>query len=101
MFQVLSSLKNETAAILQELKELIWIDRATRFLSIDFTVYNANLNLFSIAKYVHLSCFCRVTCNQSAELKLSQKFSLTPLQSLAFLEINLMVDTIFNRVVQK
>ena len=44
------SLKNETAAILKELKEGLWISRATRFVTLDFTVYNANINLFCIVK---------------------------------------------------
>jgi len=36
--------------IIDELKELLWIDGATRFVSIDFTVYNPNINLFNIIK---------------------------------------------------
>ncbi len=43
-------MKNESLAIIQELKEGLWIDRGTRFLTIDFTVYNANINLFCIIK---------------------------------------------------
>jgi len=33
-------------AILAELKANLWIDRGTRAVFLDFTVYNANLNLF-------------------------------------------------------
>ena len=44
------SLKNETAAIIKELKEGLWISRGTRFVTLDFTVYNANINLFCIIK---------------------------------------------------
>ena len=35
-----------TMAILEELKANLWIDRGTRAVFLDFTVYNANLNLF-------------------------------------------------------
>jgi len=44
----LHSLKNESKAIIDELKEGLWITRGTRFVSVDFTVYNANINLFCI-----------------------------------------------------
>ena len=47
--QDLHSLKNESLAIIQELKEGLWIGRGTRFVGVDFTVYNANINLFCIA----------------------------------------------------
>ena len=46
----LSSVRDETLEMLKELKEGLWISRATRFISIDFTVYNANINLFCIIK---------------------------------------------------
>lgn len=36
--------------VLKELKENLWINRGTRAILIDFTVYNANLNLFCVAK---------------------------------------------------
>ena len=48
--QDLHSVREETQAILNELKEGFWISRSTRFVSIDFTVYNANLNYFCIIK---------------------------------------------------
>ena len=48
--QDLHSVREETEMILKELKEGFWISRATRFASIDFTVYNANLNYFCIIK---------------------------------------------------
>ena len=35
---------------MQELREGLWIDRATRLIIIDFTLYNANINMFCIAK---------------------------------------------------
>ena len=49
--QTLGSLNNESAAIISELMELLWINRGTRFIVADFTVYNANINLFCIIKY--------------------------------------------------
>lgn len=39
-----------TLAIIKELREGLWIDRATRLIIIDFTLYNANINMFCIAK---------------------------------------------------
>ena len=42
--------KNVTAAMLAELKKNLWIDQGTRFLTIDFTVYNGNVNLFAVVK---------------------------------------------------
>lgn len=36
--------------MLKELKKNLWIDRGTRFLDIDFTVYNGNVNLFAVVK---------------------------------------------------
>eukprot|EP00094_Tigriopus_californicus_P009732 TCALIF_09381-PA protein Name:"Similar to PKD2 Polycystin-2 (Bos taurus)" AED:0.09 eAED:0.09 QI:23/1/1/1/0.9/0.90/11/108/699 len=48
--QDLHSLQNESAAIIKELKEGLWITRGTRFAAVDFTVYNANINLFCIVK---------------------------------------------------
>lgn len=48
--QTLHYLKNETYAIVAELKQGLWITQGTRFVSIDFTVYNANINLFCVVK---------------------------------------------------
>ena len=42
--------KNVTEAMLAELKKNLWLDRGTRFLSLDFTVYNGNVNLFAVVK---------------------------------------------------
>ncbi|XP_046658198.1 polycystin-2-like isoform X5 [Homalodisca vitripennis] len=38
--------------LLKDLKENKWIDRATRAVFVDFTVYNANINLFCIIKMI-------------------------------------------------
>ena len=43
-------MKNESLAIIQELREGLWIDRGTRMVTIDFTVYNANINYFCIVQ---------------------------------------------------
>ena len=48
--QTLHYLKNESVAIMQELKAGRWIDQGTRYIVIDFSMYNANVNLFSIVK---------------------------------------------------
>ena len=48
--QTLSLRRNETKLILRELKEGLWITRGTRYVSVDFTLYNANINLFCVIK---------------------------------------------------
>ena len=48
--QNLHSLKNESQLIVKELKEALWIGRGTRAVFVDFTVYNANINLFCVIK---------------------------------------------------
>merc|ERR1719369_640778 len=50
--QNLHSLKNESKLIIKELKEALWIGRGTRAVFLDFTVYNANINLFCVVKLV-------------------------------------------------
>ena len=40
-----------TMAIIDDLKQNLWIDRGTRAVFLDFTVYNANLNLFCQVRY--------------------------------------------------
>ncbi|CAG5091366.1 Oidioi.mRNA.OKI2018_I69.PAR.g13008.t1.cds [Oikopleura dioica] len=44
--------KTKTTEILHDLKKDLWIDRGTRALFIDFTVYNPNINLFCVVKLV-------------------------------------------------
>ena len=41
----------ETHAIINNLKKNRWVDRATRAIMIDFTIYNANINLFCVIKW--------------------------------------------------
>lgn len=50
--QDLSKTKNETTRIIDALFDNLWIDRGTRVVFIDFTVYNANINLFCVVRLV-------------------------------------------------
>ncbi|RTG82257.1 uncharacterized protein DC041_0002670 [Schistosoma bovis] len=50
--QDLSRSNDETVAILNELFQGRWIDQSTRALFIDFTIYNANVNIFVIVKII-------------------------------------------------
>ncbi|XP_076315760.1 polycystin-2-like protein 1 [Tachypleus tridentatus] len=44
--------RSKTEEILMELKLYRWIDQATRAVFLDFTVYNANVNLFCVVRLV-------------------------------------------------
>ncbi|XP_074855560.1 polycystin-2-like protein 1 [Carettochelys insculpta] len=44
--------RQESAEALQVLKENLWLDRGTRVVFIDFSVYNANINLFCVLRLV-------------------------------------------------
>ncbi|XP_061857083.1 polycystin-2-like protein 1 isoform X1 [Colius striatus] len=44
--------REESAEALQVLKERLWLDRGTRVVFIDFSVYNANINLFCVLRLV-------------------------------------------------
>ncbi|XP_048362000.1 polycystic kidney disease 2-like 1 protein isoform X2 [Sphaerodactylus townsendi] len=44
--------REESIATLQVLKENLWLDRGTRVTFIDFSVYNANINLFCVLRLV-------------------------------------------------
>ena len=44
--------RSESEAILADLKDQLWIDRGTRAVFIDFSVYNANINLFCVVRSV-------------------------------------------------
>jgi len=50
--QDLAHTMDESFALLKPLFDNLWLDRATRAVFIDFTVYNANINLFCVIKYV-------------------------------------------------
>jgi polycystin 2 len=48
----LSRTREETAAQLAGLRRNFWLDRGTRAAFIDFSVYNANINLFCVVRCV-------------------------------------------------
>ncbi|CAL8097581.1 unnamed protein product [Calicophoron daubneyi] len=50
--QEFSRERNVTQAILQELFHGRWLDEATRAMFLDFTIYNANINMFVIVKLI-------------------------------------------------
>ena len=50
--QNLATVKSRSLTIIDEMMENLWIDRGTRVVFIDFTVYNANINLFCVIKSV-------------------------------------------------
>ncbi|XP_008417977.2 polycystin-2 isoform X1 [Poecilia reticulata] len=49
-YQDFSRTKEESANRLQFLKDHLWLDRGTRAVFLDFSVYNGNINLFCIAR---------------------------------------------------
>ncbi|XP_033986203.1 polycystin-2 isoform X1 [Trematomus bernacchii] len=49
-YQDLSRTREESATQLQFLKDHLWLDRGTRAVFLDFSVYNGNINLFCIAR---------------------------------------------------
>ena len=48
--QDLEMVSDASTAIAEVLKDNLWLDRGTRVVFIDFTVYNANINLFCVIK---------------------------------------------------
>ncbi|XP_035519182.1 polycystic kidney disease 2-like 1 protein [Morone saxatilis] len=51
-YQDLSRTKEESAITLQELVDNLWLDRGTRAVFIDFSTYNANINMFCVITLV-------------------------------------------------
>lgn len=51
-YQDLATTRARTSDMIQELKENRWIDRGTRVVYLDFTIYNPNVNLFCVSRYV-------------------------------------------------
>lgn len=49
-YQDLRPTKEESAAILKDLLDNLWLDRGTRVIFIDFSTYNANINMFCIIR---------------------------------------------------
>lgn len=50
-YQDLSRTREVTALQIASLKKNLWLDRGTRAAFIDFSVYNANINLFCVVRY--------------------------------------------------
>ncbi|MBN3276200.1 PKD2 protein, partial [Polyodon spathula] len=48
----LGSTKSKSAKLIKNLKDNLWLSRATRAVFVDFSVYNANLNLFCVVRLV-------------------------------------------------
>ncbi|MGH0116354.1 UNVERIFIED_CONTAM: hypothetical protein FKN15_035658, partial [Acipenser sinensis] len=48
----LGSTKSRSAKLIKHLKDNLWLSRATRAVFVDFSVYNANLNLFCVVRLV-------------------------------------------------
>lgn len=49
-YQDLSQNKEESAVIMKELLHNLWLDRGTRVVFIDFSAYNANINMFCVIR---------------------------------------------------
>uniref|UniRef100_A0A8C2IPV7 Polycystin-2 n=1 Tax=Cyprinus carpio TaxID=7962 RepID=A0A8C2IPV7_CYPCA len=49
-YQDLSRTREKSANQLQELKNNLWLDRGTRAVFLDFSIYNGNVNLFCIVR---------------------------------------------------
>ncbi|XP_047459185.1 polycystic kidney disease 2-like 1 protein [Mugil cephalus] len=51
-YQDLGKTKEESAVILTELIDNLWLDRGTRAAFVDFSTYNANINMFCVIRLV-------------------------------------------------
>ncbi|XP_071337506.1 polycystin-2-like protein 1 [Trachinotus anak] len=51
-YQDLSQTKEDSTIILRELLDNLWLDRGTRAVFIDFSTYNANINMFCVIRLV-------------------------------------------------
>ncbi|XP_077586259.1 polycystin-2-like protein 1 [Stigmatopora nigra] len=51
-YQDLGQTKEESAIVVKELEENLWLDRGTRAVFIDFSTYNANINMFCVIRLV-------------------------------------------------
>ncbi|XP_070834158.1 polycystin-2-like protein 1 [Chaetodon trifascialis] len=51
-YQDLSRTKEESTIVLKELVDNLWLDRGTRVVFIDFSTYNANINMFCVIRLV-------------------------------------------------
>jgi hypothetical protein len=55
--QDLTTRKNSSTEIINYMFDNLWIMRGTRAVFIDFTVYNANINLFCVVRYEYYGGF--------------------------------------------
>lgn len=53
----LSKTRAEAAAQISTLRKHRWLDRGTRAVFVDFSMYNANINLFCVIRCVHRALF--------------------------------------------
>ncbi|XP_058507894.1 polycystin-2-like protein 1 [Solea solea] len=51
-YQDLNLTKEDSAVILNELMDNLWLDQGTRVVFIDFSTYNANINMFCVIRLV-------------------------------------------------
>ncbi|KAM9726878.1 polycystin-2-like protein 1 [Menidia menidia] len=51
-YQDLGRTKEESADMLMELVDNLWLDRGTRAVFVDFSTYNANINMFCVVRLV-------------------------------------------------
>ncbi|KAL8186750.1 UNVERIFIED_CONTAM: Polycystic kidney disease 2-like 1 protein [Gekko kuhli] len=51
-YEDLRMTRKESVAALQVLKDNLWLDRGTRVAFVDFSVYNANINLFCVLRQI-------------------------------------------------
>ncbi|XP_040906119.1 polycystic kidney disease 2-like 1 protein [Toxotes jaculatrix] len=51
-YQDLDRTKDESAVIVAELMDNLWLDRGTRVVFVDFSTYNANINMFCVIRLV-------------------------------------------------
>lgn len=61
-YQDLGRTQEESVAILQELVDNLWLDRGTRVLFIDFSTYNANINMFCVIRLDTIQTFS-ISCS--------------------------------------
>lgn len=77
--QNLATTKAQSLNIIDILKQNLWLDRGTRVIFIDFTVYNANINLFCVIRYV-----CDTLSRNQPLLKISKYINLNFLFMLIY-----------------
>ncbi len=94
--------------IFQELREGLWLNRATRLVVLDFTFYNANINIFSIVKlaieYLPVGGFLlnpQVTTVQVRTLECIETWLLSsPVPAMRWIHSELQVTAVRVRIMQ-